>query len=150
MREWEQRLTEDGYRLTAPRRAVINVLRQTTTPLSPTDVLQEAQKFHKRLGLVTVYRMLNLLEKLNLVRRIHVEGGCHGYVPASSGHYHAVICQNCHRAVEFPGYNDLDRLVSRVEAQTGYQVNEHLLQLFGVCRECQRRCGHSEKKTKTH
>ena len=137
MMEWEQRLADSGRRITAPRRAVIQVLMDADAPLSPQEVLKLAQAVHRSLGLVTVYRTLNLLAELDLVRRAHREDGCHGYLLASPGHRHALICQACGRAVEFRGEDDIHTLVERVEAGTGYRVNDHLLQLFGLCPDCQ-------------
>jgi len=137
MSEWEQDLVKAGCRITAPRRAVIQTLLEADGPLSPQEIREQAQAVHRKLGLVTVYRTLNLLTGLNLVRRVHREDGCHGYLPASPGHRHALICQDCGRAVEFPGGDDIHSLVERVEARTGYLVDDHLLQLFGQCPNCQ-------------
>jgi Fur family ferric uptake transcriptional regulator len=137
MTDWEQRLADVGCRITAPRRAVIQVLTQTEAPLSPQEVFERGGAIHPKLGLVTVYRTLNLLAELNMVRRIHREDGCHGYLPASPGHRHALICLDCGRAVEFLGGDDLHVLIERVEAGTGYRVDDHLLQLFGLCPDCQ-------------
>ena len=137
MIEWEQHLADAGHRITAPRRAVMQVLMRADAPLSPREVLDQAQAAHHTLGLVTVYRTLSLLSDLNLVRRVHREDGCHGYLIASPGHRHALICQSCGRAVEFPGEDDLHTLIGRVEAGTGYRVDDHLLQLFGLCPSCQ-------------
>ncbi len=136
MTEWEQRLVDDGYRMTAARRAVIEVLQQTENPLSPQAILAQAKHIHPPLGLVTVYRMVNLLVTLKLVRRVHSEDRCRGYLPASRGHYHAVVCQQCGRAVEFPGDDDMCILIERVEAWTSYRVQDHLLQLYGLCPLC--------------
>ena len=141
MTEWEQRLAGAGCRITAPRRAVMAVLMNANAPLLPKEILEQAQTVHRKLGLVTVYRTLNLLSELSLVRRVHREDGCHGYVPASAGHRHALICRNCDRAVEFTGHNDLHALIERVEAMTGYRVDDHLLQLLGLCPHCQEREG---------
>jgi Fur family ferric uptake transcriptional regulator len=137
MGEWEGRLSAAGYRVTAPRRAVMQVLLGTRAPLPPQEILERGQLVHPRLGLVTVYRALALLEELNLVRRIHCDAGCHGYLPASPGHRHALVCRTCSRTVEFPGEDDLHVLIGRVEAGTGYRVEDHLLQLSGLCPECQ-------------
>ena len=135
--EWEQVLVDAGCRITAPRRAVMQTLQQTYAPVQPQEILEQGRRLHCKLGLVTVYRTLALLTELNLVRRVHRENGCHGYVLASPGHRHTLICQGCERAVEFPGENDIHALIDRVEAETGYQVADHLLQLFGLCPECQ-------------
>jgi Fur family ferric uptake transcriptional regulator len=138
MIEWEQRLSNAGCRITAPRRAVMQVLLQGGAPLSPREILEQGQAIHRKLGLVTVYRTLSLLAELSLVRRVHLEDGCQGYLLASPGHHHAVICRDCGQASEFPGENDVHTLIERVEARTGYRVEGHLIQLFGSCPDCQR------------
>jgi Fur family ferric uptake transcriptional regulator len=135
--EWEQVLVDAGCRITAPRRAVMQTLQQAYAPIMPQEILEQGRRLHCKLGLVTVYRTLALLAELNLVRRVHGENGCHGYVLASPGHRHTLICQGCERAVEFRGKDDMHTLINRVEAETGYQVDDHLLQLFGLCPECQ-------------
>jgi Fur family ferric uptake transcriptional regulator len=115
----------------------MQTLQQAHAPVLPQEILEQGRRLHHKLGLVTVYRTLALLAELNLVRRIHRENGCHGYVLASPGHRHTLICQGCERAVEFPGEDDIHALIGRVEAETGYQVADHLLQLFGLCPQCQ-------------
>jgi Fe2+ or Zn2+ uptake regulation protein len=137
MTPWEQCLINSGYRMTASRQAMILVLQHATQPLSPLDILEQARVIHPSLGLVTVYRMINLLVEMGLVRRIHHEGGCHGYLPASPDHHYMVICQSCGKAAEFSVENDLSNLIERVQMWTGYLVDNHLLQLSGVCPTCQ-------------
>jgi Fur family ferric uptake transcriptional regulator len=134
---WEQLLTAAGHRITAPRRAVVQVLQGATVPLQPQEILERGRCLHGALGLVTIYRTLALLSELNLVRRVHREDGCHGYVLASPGHRHHVVCRQCGRAAEFAGEDDLHGLIGRVEAETHYRVEGHLLQLFGLCAACQ-------------
>jgi Fur family ferric uptake transcriptional regulator len=134
--EWKRCLANAGCRITAPRRAVMQVLQQTPAPLLPQEILEQGQQVHQNLGLVTVYRTLALLAELNLVRRVHRDNGCHGYVLASPGHRHALICQGCDQAIEFSGEDDIHALINRVESETGYQVDDHLLQLFGLCPAC--------------
>lgn len=133
----EERLRKAGYRLTAARRAVIQVLEQTVTPLSPHDVWRRGQRLQPALGLASVYRFLDLLEDLALVRRIYGLDGSQGYIAASPGHKHTILCRACRQAVEFSGTEDLQELVARVQQQTGYRVEGHLLQLSGLCPACQ-------------
>jgi Fur family ferric uptake transcriptional regulator len=136
MDNWVQRLSNSGCRITASRRAVVGVLQQTEVPLTPHEILELARAVHPRLGLVTVYRTLNLIAAQGLLRRVHRHDGCHAYLPASQGHNHAVICRRCGRAVEFAGGDDIEALVARVEQATSYRIDGHLLQLSGLCREC--------------
>ncbi len=135
--EWESRLAAAGHRITAPRRAVVQVLSAAAAPLQPQEILASGRRLHRPLGLVTVYRTLALLAQHGLVRRVHREDGCHGYVLASPGHCHHVICCQCGQATEFAGQDDLQELIERVEAETHYRIEAHLLQLFGLCAACQ-------------
>jgi Fe2+ or Zn2+ uptake regulation protein len=139
MSKWEQRLIEAGFRITESRRAVAQVLLEADAPLSPQEILERGEAIHPKLGLTTVYRTVALLGKLDLVHRVHQSNGCHGYVATSPGHRHHIICRECGRAVEFLGSEDLTQLIGRVEQSTNYRVDEHLLQLFGLCPRCQER-----------
>jgi Fur family transcriptional regulator, ferric uptake regulator len=67
---------------------------------------------------------------------LHTDDGCHSYAPSAHHHGHHVICQQCQGAMEFEGC-DLEAVVAAVEANTGFQVRSHWLELFGVCPECQ-------------
>ncbi len=129
-------LSQLGYRLTAPRRAVVSVLQAAGAWLTPEAVHARAAKIYPRIGLVTVYRTLGLLTELELAQRVHLEGGCHGYALAEVGHGHHLVCQRCHRVVAFSGC-DIDGLVEKLETETGFRVEDHVLELVGVCPQCQ-------------
>lgn len=134
-------LVEAGYSNTRPRQAIGEAIASARESLTPLEILDRGRRQHARLGLGTVYRTLRILTRLNLVRLVHRADGCHGYLPASTGHHHVVICQDCGRAAEFPGGDDLDALIRQVEARTGYRVSDHLLQLSGRCPDCERGAG---------
>lgn len=136
MQSWLARLQDEGYRMTGPRRAVIAALASARMPMEAEEILARARRRHPRLGLVTVYRTLDVLIRMNLVRRVHRRHGCHAFLPSSPGHHHAVVCRACGRAAEFAGVGDIDALIGGVERSTGYRVEEHLLQLSGLCPGC--------------
>jgi len=48
------------------------------------------------------------------------------------------VCQNCHQAIAFAGSEDLSSLIQRVEKETKFKVSDHLLQLYGICPDCQK------------
>ena len=128
-------ITEAGFSDTRARRAVVHALCKADTGLSPMDLLVRGRKRYARLGQVTVYRTLVILERLGLARRLHREEGGSAYAVSSQGHGHHVICRSCRRAVEFEGCT-LDGVIREVRAQTGYRVEGHWLELFGVCPTC--------------
>jgi len=130
-----QALRDAGYKLTQPRLAILQVLEENDSSLSPEEIHNQGRMIYPSLGLVTVYRTLDLLDDLGLVRRVHSEHRCHSY--ASTGvDRHYLICADCHRLVEFK-CNGLEPLIESVCQQTGYTVSEHLLELSGLCPDCQ-------------
>jgi Fe2+ or Zn2+ uptake regulation protein len=136
--EWLARLEANGYRLTAPRRAVVEIIALSQHVLTPLDIFDQARPNHAKLGLVTVYRTLEKLEELELVQRVHQPSGCQSFIAAFSGHQHMLICQGCGRVEFFSGEEDrIENLMSYVGEACGYQVQSHWLQLFGLCEHCQ-------------
>jgi Fe2+ or Zn2+ uptake regulation protein len=132
---WLVRLKENGYRLTAARRAVVDVIQKSRYALTPVQVFDMARKKYAALGLVTVYRTLEKLEELYLIQRVHQPQGCQAFVSASHGHEHLLLCQNCGQITFFEG-DDLDALITVISKKTGYQIHDHWLQLFGFCQTC--------------
>jgi Fur family ferric uptake transcriptional regulator len=130
-----QQLRRAGYRITQPRRAIIRALLEDAGYASPSEVLERAKLYYPTIGLVTVYRTLDLLSELGFVRRIHAGEGCHSYATANHGHHHHLICRRCGAAVEFQGC-DLSPFLARISRQTGYTIEDHLLELVGVCSMC--------------
>ena len=135
-KDWLDCLQASGYRLTSPRRAVVETLANSQRALNATEIFDLARKRYPSLGLVSVYRTLDKLEELALIQRVHHPDGCQAFIAAFIGHQHLLICQNCGRTEFFEG-DDLEYLLEHVARESGYQIKEHWLQLFGCCAECQ-------------
>lgn len=130
-----QQLSRSGLRITQPRRAVIRALLEDAGYSSPSEIRERARSHCSSVGLVTVYRTLDLLSEMGFVRRIHTENGCHGFAVTDHGHRHHLICRQCGAAVEIEGC-DLSAFLARVGQETGYLIEEHLLELEGLCSSC--------------
>lgn len=132
---WLTSLRDNGYRLTAARRAVVETIARSPRALTPVQLYDAARKRSRGLGLVSVYRTLEKLEELRLVQRVHQPGGCQAFISAARGHQHMLLCERCGRVTFFEG-DDLDKLIGSLSARTGYQIRDHWLQLFGLCANC--------------
>lgn len=135
---WLLALENSGYRLTSPCRVVTEIISSSQYSLTPSDVFIEARKKYPKMGLVTVYRTLEKLESLGLVQRVHQPGGCHAYIAAAKGHEHLLLCTACGKAEFFSG-DQLQPLFDSVAKTSHFIIQEHWLQLFGTCKECQRK-----------
>lgn len=138
-------LKEEGYRVTAPRRALLRTLAETREPLSIQELHArvnpepDPEDPEEEINLVTVYRFANLLVDLGLVRRVEFGQGYYRYEREESQtgpHHHHVVCRQCSKVVDFQGC-DLGDLTDRLESETGFRIERHQLELYGVCPACQ-------------
>lgn len=131
-----QQLSQAGYRITRPRRAVVRALLEDDGYSNAAQVHERARLHCPGVGLVTIYRTLDLLSEAGFVRRIHSQDGSHCYAATQRGHWHHVVCRRCGAAVEFEGC-DLVPFLERISRETGYIIEKHLLELVGLCSACQ-------------
>lgn len=132
---WLDALQNSGYRITRPLQAVVEILANTSRALQPVDIFDLARQKYPKIGLVTVYRALDKLIELGLVQRVHQINNCHAYLRAANGHEHILLCTCCGRAVFFTG-DDISQLLEKVTHQSGFTIQEHWLQLEGLCADC--------------
>jgi Fur family ferric uptake transcriptional regulator len=133
--EVARRLTERGLRLTPQRKAVLGALIQSRQCLSAAQVHEAARRASPDLGLMTVYRTLDILAGMGVVRRVHGSDRCEAFVSALEHHGHAVGCTSCGRASEFTQCH-LDAVVAAAASETGFTIADHFLQFSGVCGDC--------------
>ena len=119
-------------RSTRQRQVIEAVLARTARPLSPHELLGEAQSDLPRLGIATVYRALRDGQDAGSIRTVEVPGGATRYELASHGHHHHFHCLTCSKVYEVEGCPG--NLVSLAPA--GFEVTGHEILLSGTCREC--------------
>jgi Fe2+ or Zn2+ uptake regulation protein len=130
-------LDEAGYRLTEPRRAVAELITERSGHFTANDLIDRAQERDLDIGRATIFRALDLFTELDLLERIDLPNGDHAYVPCLPGyHHHHLICQRCARVTEVPDLG-LGEAIAGMERTTGWTVQKHRLELFGLCPECQ-------------
>lgn len=136
LENWKSTLHQKGYRVTQPRLQVMRILTDSETPLTPQDIYHLTLELDSPPGIASVYRTLETLDGLGLIQQIHQPGGCHAIYPAIEGHKHLLICTSCGQMRVVEGNERISVYINRVEGETGYQIEEHWLQLFGICRAC--------------
>jgi Fur family ferric uptake transcriptional regulator len=126
-----------GYRLTQPRRAVAQLVADQDGHFSAADLVALARSRRLGIGRATIFRTLDVMSEIGVVERIDLPNGEHAYVGCEPVHHHHVICARCARTtrVEDCGMSVVAREVAR---RTGYRIDEHRLELFGLCPACQR------------
>ena len=137
----EQELRRHGFKVTPQRRFVINAIFHSRKHLTPAAIYEKVRREHPSVGLVTVYRTIEILEELGLICDTPAGGSCRSHLRRRpSEHHHHLICSDCGRVVDFTDCN-LDELERRLARETRFQINGHLLEFLGLCRECRQKKG---------
>jgi len=128
------RLRTAGYKITPPRLAVLQVIEQEGEHLNPAEILTRAQNIYPAIGRATVYRTLEMLTEIGVVRPIYV--GEHGptYIRAEGGHHH-LVCSACGVVIDFEQCM-ADQMTQELSDRFGFQIKSHLLEFYGLCAAC--------------
>ena len=100
------------------------------------DLLDDAAEQQLRIGRATIFRALELYTELSALERIDLPSGEHAYVACEPVHHHHVVCSGCGRTVEVKDHG-MQAVAQEIAHQTGYQIDSHRLELYGLCPECQ-------------
>ena len=132
------RLRREARKITGPRAAILEILRQHRHPLTNKEIHAELSK--GECDLATIYRAIQMLEKLGMVKRFDFGDGSARFElveEGGTGHFHHLICTQCAQVVKiddcFPA-----EIEQRIANQNGFQAVTHRLEFFGVCPDCQK------------
>ena len=129
-------LGQHGYRVTNPRRAVLESVLRRDRPFTAEQLVADVHRSDPGLGRATVYRTLEILASVDVLTRILQPGGNPAYVVGIPGHRHHLVCSGCGVTVAFTAC-PVDDLVHNLTRDTEFTIHGHLLEVFGVCPSCQ-------------
>lgn len=124
-----------GYRTTAARRAVVDLITGRDGHFTAADLVDDARERGLRIGRATIFRTLDVLAELRAVERIDLPSGEHAYVACDPVHHHHVVCSVCGRSRDIDDAG-LRSVVREIARRTGYRIDDHRLELFGRCPDC--------------
>ena len=144
MSDWRETLREKGYRLTPQRELVLQAV-QRLGHATPDEVLAEVRTQSSAVNVSTVYRNLEVLEELGLVRHAHLSDRAPTYHSVGGHEHFHLVCRNCRKVISVDP-DVLLPLIETLRAEHGFAVDVGHLTVFGRCAdETGRGCeGHSE------
>ena len=133
--DWREQLREKGYRLTPQRElilAAVDKLRHAT----PEEILAEVSHQASAINISTVYRTLEVLQELGLVRHIHLSDRAPTYHTVRGDHVHFhLTCRNC-GGVMSVDETKAAKFVERLRVEDGFEVDVAHLTIFGEHTVC--------------
>ena len=129
-------LRQRGYKLTPQRKVILRVIDHSNDHLTPAAIYERAKRQYRDIGLVTIYRTLELLARLGFICKVYVGDNGRSYLlRRPKGHHHHLICSSCDRVVDFTGC-DISKMEERLIRQTGFKIESHKVEFLGQCRDC--------------
>jgi len=130
-------LENGGYRLTGPRRAIADLIAgRGGSTFAAADLVADVRAHRLGIGRATVFRAIDLFVAVGAVERVDLPTGEHAYVACVPAHHHHVICRRCDRSIEV-GDLGLGAVAREVSRRSGFRIDEHRLELYGLCPACQ-------------
>ena len=137
-------LKKSGFRITKPRKLVLDILDKTTDGLSAYEIRDEIVILGEKVDIVSIYRIIDCLDKNQLIHKIlssnkimkcqlKHEKNCALH---SSHHcHHLIICEKCN-SVEEIHCKGIDSILEEVQVESNFKIKSHNLEFYGLCKEC--------------
>jgi len=125
-----------GYRLTQPRRALARLIGARAGHFTADELLGASRRERLGVGRATVFRSLDILTELGLIERLDLPTGDHTFVACEPAHHHHLVCSSCGRSTDV-GDSGIATVLDEVGRRSGYRIESHRLELFGLCPSCQ-------------
>lgn len=141
----QELMKEAGLKTTKPRLMVIGFLAGAKEAFTPYEIKDAMAQMEVKADVVTIYRVLEELEKLGLVHKVLAlgryircfeEDNCDDHHRDNCHHY--LICRNCQAVEEIAG-EDLSSIEARIVKEKGFKVEAHSLEFLGLCAKCQKK-----------
>ncbi len=123
-----------GLRVTPARVAVLNVLSDSKQPLDISSIWDELVRKRIDADQATIYRIIENFIQKGLILRLQFQEKKFFYEAKREEHHH-IMCTNCGRIEDVSRCN-IKRLENEIEKNSGFTVNSHSLEFFGVCKGC--------------
>lgn len=134
-----QLLREKGYKITAQRKAVLDVIEEHSGEhLSSQEIYELVRERCPEVGVATVYRTLPVLEELGYVYAVNFEDGRARYELHREGQthrHHHIICERCGKITEVED-DLLDDIEDKIKNKYGFIVKDHKVKFYGLCSKC--------------
>ncbi len=129
------RLRQRDLRITPQRIAILKAFLQSQDHPSVEQVHEEVKANFPTTSLATVYKTVNLLKEVGEILEIGFADGGNRYDGNNPSPHPHLICTRCNKIID-PEVSLLDQLTAEVAETTGYRIDSHQIEFFGVCPSC--------------
>ena len=124
-------LEDKGYRPTAPRRAIIDILEEKQEGFTAEEIGSELPG----VGRATIFRTIKLLMEVGVICRLNLLDGAPKYSLSRVGHHHHTVCVKCGNVGEFRA-TMVERMMRALGNNIPGEIVGHRIELYVICDKC--------------
>ena len=124
-----------GLRHSKNRDSVISVLSESDIPMSIENIFYKVKEQNSGISLSTIYRIIDKLIDLDIVRKSAMDGDKTLYELTRNGHHHYIICTKCKKMAILESC-PISELEQKISNDTGFYITGHKYEIYGECKEC--------------
>jgi len=138
--KFKRKLAENNFKLTKQREMILEtILAKENWHFTAEELFSAARKKDADIGMATIYRTLELMQKLDIVHVLDFNDDSRKYeLFIEETHHHHLICRGCGKLIEFSD-QDIDYFESELEEKYDFEILDHKLRFYGYCKECKQR-----------
>ena len=125
-------------KVTLPRLKILEVLENSPNHhLSAEDIYRVLIEHHEEVGVATIYRVLSQFEESGIVHKLNFENNQAVYELCGVEHHDHLVCVKCNTIIEFQD-DVIEQHQLQIAKKHGFELTEHTLYLYGLCKDCQK------------
>ena len=128
-------LSRSGCRVTQQRKSIVTEFARQQRYVTPQELHARLAGRRPRIGLATVYRTLEVLERIGAASRALRPSGEASYLFCAGAHHHHAVCVNCGKVDDVP-CGSAERLARSLANRLRFRLTQHRVELVGLCERC--------------
>ena len=135
---FKQMIRAMNLKVTDQRLTILESLHEGRAHVSAQEVFESVSERFPEMGFATVYRFLRTLTENGFVTEVRMGGLPARYELTPKSHHDHLTCVACRKICEFEN-SHIEQLQEKVAKQFGFKLTSHVLELYGICPDCQKR-----------
>lgn len=127
-----------NLKVTDQRLLILKTLLMGRTHVTAQEVFEIVIEKDSSIGFATVYRFLRNLTDSGVVTEVRMGGLPARYEVTTMEHHDHLTCVSCGKICEFEN-SQIEKLQEQVASSFGFKLTTHVLELYGICPDCQTR-----------
>jgi Fur family ferric uptake transcriptional regulator len=135
---FKQMIRTMNLKVTDQRLSILEALHEGRAHVTAQEVFESVSEKFPEIGFATVYRFLRTLNENGFVTEVRMGGLPARYELTPKSHHDHLTCVTCGKICEFEN-SHIEELQEKVAKQFGFRLTSHVLELYGICSDCQKR-----------